>query len=133
MVVDTSAVLAILQLEPEVEQFAALIEGADRRLISAVSVLEAGIIVEVRKGEAGTRELDEFLRAADLSVEPFDVDQSSIARDAYRRFGKGRHEAALNFGDCAAYALARHAAEPLLFKGDDFPHTDVEVATDGVS
>lgn len=128
MVVDTSAVLAILQLEPEAERFASLIEAAEINRISAVSVLEAGIIVEARKGERGTAEFDSFLHSAALIVHPFDSEQTLIARDAYRRFGKGRHQAALNLGDCASYALARTSGESLLFKGNDFIHTDVAVS-----
>lgn len=128
MVVDTSAVLAILQLESEAESFATLIEEADTRLISSVSVLEAGIITEVRKGKSGAQELDTFLHEAGLTVQAFDAEQADLARDAYRRFGKGRHEAALNLGGCAAYALAKISGEPLLYKGDDFPRTDVVAA-----
>lgn len=128
MVVDTSAVLAILQVEAEAESFAALIEEAETCLISSVSVLEAGIITEARKGKHGTRELDAFLHAARLTIQPFDAEQADLARDAYRRYGKGYHEAALNLGDCAAYALSRLSGEPLLFKGEDFPHTDVASA-----
>lgn len=128
MVVDTSAVLAILQLESEAESFATLIEEASTRLISSVSVLEAGIITEVRKGKSGAQELDTFLHEAGLTVQAFDAEQADLARDAYRRFGKGRHEAALNLGDCAAYALAKLSGEPLLYKGNDFPRTDVVAA-----
>jgi ribonuclease VapC len=128
MVVDTSAILAILQLEPEAESFASLLEDADVRLVSSVSVLEAGILVEARKGKAGARELDAFLLHAGLSIRPFDSEQAEVARDGFRRFGKGRHRAGLNLGDCASYALSRVAGEPLLFKGDDFVYTDVAVA-----
>jgi ribonuclease VapC len=128
MVVDTSAVLAILQLEPEAERFARLIERADVRRISSVSVLEAGVLVQVRKGESGALELDAFLQQAELVIEPFDAEQADLAREAYRRFGRGRHEAALNLGDCASYALATLYGEPLLFKGDDFGRTDLTSA-----
>lgn len=127
MVVDTSAMMAVLQLEPEAEAIASAIEAATVRLVSSVSVLEAGILAEVRKGADGARELDAFLKEADLRIVPFDAEQADIARSAYAQFGKGRHPAALNFGDCAAYALAKSAAEPLLFKGDDFLKTDLEV------
>lgn len=129
MVIDTSAVLAILELEPEAERFAQMIEDADTRLISAVSVLEAGIITEARKGHQGADELDMFLQQADVTIYDFDAEQSAVARDAYRRFGKGSHDARLNFGDCATYALARLTGEPLLFKGDDFGHTDLPQLT----
>jgi ribonuclease VapC len=125
MVVDTSAMMAVLQLEPEAEAFALAIERSSVRLVSAVSVLEAGILAESRKGADGARELDAFLRDADFRVAPFDGEQAEIARSAYTRFGKGRHPAGLNLGDCAVYALAKTTGEPLLFKGDDFSKTDV--------
>lgn len=128
MVVDTSAVMAILQLEPEAGLYADLIEDSAVRMISAVSVLEAGMLVEARKGEEGAREFDAFLQQADLVVVPFDAEQATIARTAFRHFGKGHHPAGLNFGDCAAYALALGSGEPLLFKGDDFAKTDVTPA-----
>ncbi|NJO36365.1 MAG: type II toxin-antitoxin system VapC family toxin [Rhizobiales bacterium] len=128
MVIDPSAVLAILQREPESERFAALIEADPIRLISAVSVLEAGMIAEVRKGEAGALELDNFILRGQIQTVPFDAEQADIARLALRRFGKGRHPAALNFGDCAVYALASSRGEPLLFKGEDFSKTDIAQA-----
>ena len=127
MVVDTSAAMAILQREPEAEAFARAIEAAPTRLISAVSVLEAGMLVEARKREAGAVELDSFLLRAQLDVVPFDAEQAQVARLAFRRFGKGLHPAGLDFGDCAAYALASTRGEPLLFKGDGLPQTDVLV------
>jgi ribonuclease VapC len=129
MVVDTSAILAILQLEPEAEDFALAIESATVRLVSAVSVLEAGILAESRKGADGPPELDAFLTEAQLEVVGFSAEQADVARGAYARFGKGKHRAALNMGDCAVYALSRTAGEPLLFKGDDFSLTDVEPFT----
>jgi ribonuclease VapC len=125
MVVDTSALLAILQLEDEAEAFARRLEGAEARRVSTVSVLEAGIIVASRKGTAGEQELDTFLQQADLTIHAFDAEQVALARDASARFGKGRHAAALNLGDCASYALAKLFGEPLLFKGNDFGQTDV--------
>ncbi len=126
MVVDTSAILAILQQEPEAQTFSELIQDALSRHVSAVSVLEAGIILLRRYGAEGARDLDIFLSAAELEIGPFDQEQSEIARDAFDRYGKGRHPARLNFGDCAVYALAATRAEPLLFKGDDFSATDLE-------
>jgi len=128
MVIDTSAVMAILQREPESDHFAALVEAASIRLISAVSMLEAGMIAEVRKGETGALELDNFILRGQFQTVPFDNEQADIARIAFRQFGKGRHPAALNFGDCAAYALASTRGEPLLFKGDDFTKTDITQA-----
>ena len=127
MVVDTSAVMAVLQLEPEAVTFARAIEEATVCLVSAVSLLEAGILTESRKGPEGARDLDAFLKDADMRVVPFDSEQAEIARSAYSRFGKGRHRASLNLGDCAAYALARSSGEALLFKGNDFSETDVEI------
>jgi ribonuclease VapC len=125
MVIDTSAVLAILQREPESERFAASIEADPIRLISAVSMLEAGMIAEVRKGETGALELDNVILRGQFQIVPFDAEQANIARLAFRRFGKGRHPAGLNFGDCAVYALASTRGEPLLFKGEDFAKTDI--------
>ena len=127
MVVDTSAIIAILQKEPEARAFAEVVEDAVICLISAVSVLEAAIFVQARRHAEGVHRLDALIREADMEIVPFDSDQMLIAREGFRRFGKGRHPAALNFGDCAAYALARAIGEPLLFKGDDFSQTDVSV------
>lgn len=126
MVVDTSAVVAILLQEADASVFAEAIEKAEQRLISAVSVLEAGILSKSRKGEAGGQELDNFLASAQLQIIPFDEEQALVARAAFGRFGRGRHRAGLSFGDCAAYALAATRAEPLLFKGDDFSATDID-------
>jgi ribonuclease VapC len=111
--------------EPEAEAFATEIAKADVRLISAVSVLEAGLIVEHRYGEIGGVELDRMLERANIEIAPFTAEQSEQARWAFRHYGKGRHPAALNFGDCATYALAKSSGEPLLFKGDDFARTDL--------
>jgi ribonuclease VapC len=96
--------------------------------MSAVSVLETAIVVEARKGPAGGRELDLLLHRGRIDVVPFNAHQLELARDAYRRYGKGHHPAALNFGDCCAYALAAASGEPLLFKGHDFPQTDIRSA-----
>lgn len=129
MVIDTSAIMAILQREQDARGYANAIEAADRRLISTVSVLEAGILAKSRKGDQGAQELDGFLVSADLEIVPFDMEQVAVARDAFDRFGKGRHAAGLNFGDCAVYALAATRAEPLLFKGNDFAATDLDPAS----
>jgi ribonuclease VapC len=128
MVIDTSAVLVVLFAEPEDEAFAAAIEADPARFMSAVSVLEASIVVEARKGPSGGRELDLLLHRAAIEIVPFTVEQLERARDAYRRFGRGNHPAALNFGDCCAYALATSLGEALLFKGDDFAQTDLRYA-----
>ena len=128
MTLDTSALVAILRNEPERADFVALIEQAPRRLVSSVSVLEAAMVLEGRRGDEAGRELDLFLHTASIETIPFDADQLALARSAFRRFGKGRHPAGLNFGDCATYALARWSGEPLLFKGNDFSETDIPSA-----
>jgi ribonuclease VapC len=125
MVIDTSALLAVLFGEPEGEAFAGAIEADPKRLVSAVSALEAAIVVEARKGPAGGRELDLLLHRARVDIVAFGEAQVEIARDAWRRFGKGNHPASLNFGDCFSYALSKSSGEPLLFKGEDFSKTDV--------
>jgi ribonuclease VapC len=125
MTLDTSAVLAVLQDEAERTEFVALIEQSSRRLMSAVSVLEAAMALEGRKGDDAGFDLDLFLQRASIETVPFDQEQLMVARTAFRRFGKGRHAAGLNFGDCASYALAQCSGEPLLFKGSDFAATDV--------
>jgi ribonuclease VapC len=127
MVIDTSALAAVFFGEPERHKFLEAIVSASSRLISAATVLETGIVLEARQGEAASREFDLFLIRANLQVVPVDSDQAELARSAWRRYGKGRHPAALNFGDCLAYALAKSAAEPLLAKGSDFGLTDIEI------
>ncbi len=126
MVVDTSAITAILLGEPSAAEIARAIESGVSRLLSAANLLEASIVIESRKGEAGGRELDLLLYRADIEVVAVDQDQAELARAAWRRFGKGRHPAALNYGDCFAYALAKSRRMPLLFQGDDFAQTDIE-------
>lgn len=127
MVIDTSAVLAILLAEPERGHFLKLLSESAIRLVSAANVLETSIVVESRRGEAAGRELDLFLHRAKVEIVPVDEEQVSIARYAWRKFGKGRHPAALNFGDCFAYALTKTSNEPLLAKGGDFPRTDLQL------
>jgi len=126
MVIDTSALLAILLGEPETEKFAAAIVADPHRLVSTASAFEASIVIEVRKGPAGGRELDLLFHRAQLDMVPFTEPQFEAARFAWRQFGKGNHPAGLNFGDCFAYALAKTLNEPLLFKGEDFLKTDVK-------
>jgi len=128
MVIDTSALVAILGDEPERRAFNEAIEAADSRLMSAASFVEASIVIEARYGAAGLRDLDLFVDRSAISMVAFDAAQAHIARHAFSRFGKGRHPAALNFGDCFAYALARVLGESLLFKGKDFSQTDVPSA-----
>jgi len=127
MVIDTSALLAIFLAEPERKQFLKLITEAETRLISVASALETGIVLEARRGEAAGREFDLFLHHARVEMVAVDTEQVEVASAAWRRYGKGRHPAALNFVDCFAYALAKVLGEPLLAKGDDFLRTDVEV------
>ena len=125
MVLDTSALLAILLDEPERRRFNEAIEADPKRLVSAAAVLETSIVLETRSGEIAGRELDLFLHRAGIQIVPIDSDHIDIARAAFRRYGKGRHSAGLNFGDCFSYALASAAGEPLLFKGADFSQTDL--------
>lgn len=125
MVIDTSGLLAILLGENEAAAFARAIAAEPRRLLSAVSALEAAIVIETKKGPPGGRELDLLIHRAGIEVVPMTADQVDLAREAYRRFGKGRHPAGLNLGDCCAYALARQSGAPLLFKGSDFARTDI--------
>jgi len=125
MVIDTSAIVAILFGEPEAERLAHAIAADATRLMSSFTVLECAVVVEARKGEAGGHELDLLLHRIGVRILSFDAEQLELARDAWRRYGKGRHPAGLNIGDCCAYALAKSQGEPLLFKGDDFRQTDV--------
>jgi ribonuclease VapC len=127
MVIDASALLAILLGEPEAEEFSRSIAGDSKRLVSALSALEAAIVIHARKGAAGLRELDLLVHSAGATIVSFDADQVLLARSAYEKYGKGYHPAALNLGDCCSYALSRSSGEPLLFKGNDFSKTDVEV------
>ena len=127
MVIDTSALLAILLGEPEAEDFSRAIAADSRRLVSALSALEAAIVIHARKGPAGVRELDLLLHSANATIVSFEADQALLARTAYETYGKGYHPAALNLGDCCSYALSRSSGEPLLFKGDDFSRTDLAV------
>jgi ribonuclease VapC len=128
VILDTSAVIAILRLEPEASEFAALIEQAQPRRMSAVSYVEAGAVIDGSKDPVASRRLDELIEEAKIAIEPVTEAQARIARQAYRDFGKqSGHAAKLNFGDCFSYALAKSEGEPLLFKGQDFSRTDVRV------
>ena len=126
MVIDTSALVAILQDEPERRSFNQAIEAAESRSMSVASFVEASLIIESRYGPDGIRDLDLFIAKAKIEVVPVDAEQGHVARTAFRNYGKGRHRAGLNFGDCFAYALAKTLDEPLLFKGTDFVLTDIE-------
>jgi ribonuclease VapC len=125
MVLDSSAILAILFDEPPRQAFTICIERDPRRLMSAANVLESALVAEARRGEPAGRELDLLLHRAEVQIMPVDSEQVELARSAWRRFGKGRHPASLNFGDCFAYALAAVSGEPLLCTGEDFPRSDV--------
>ena len=125
MVIDTSAIVAILMKEPETVHLLTAIAEDDTRLMSAVTVAEAGIVLERRRGFEAGRDLDSVLQEAEIEIVPVDLEQANGARRAYRRFGRGNHPAGLNFGDCFAYALAEAHGEPLLFKGDDFSRTPI--------
>jgi ribonuclease VapC len=125
MVIDTSALVAMLTDEPEAERFEAAVEADQIRLMSTASYVETAIVIESRFGEPGGRELDLWLHRAAVDLVAVHPDQAEAARVAYRKYGKERHRAALNYGDCFSYALAKISGHPLLFKGDDFPHTDI--------
>jgi ribonuclease VapC len=125
MIVDTSALVAVLFREPEADQYIQLIHDADRCLISAGSYLELSIVLERQAGPEADRQCDMFFRRAVIAIEPFTVEQAHLARQAFHDFGKGRHAAGLNFGDCFAYALSKFTGEALLFKGEDFKRTDI--------
>lgn len=130
MIVDASAVIAILRAEPEAAAFAKAIAGARSRRISAVNFVEAGVVIDGSHDPIASRRLDQLLHEANVEIAEVTADQARIAREAYRDFGKGSgHRAGLNLGDCFAYALAKESGEPLLFKGDDFKHTDLASAT----
>jgi ribonuclease VapC len=128
MVIDTSAIVAILFDEAERAAFDRLIAEDPVRLISAVGRVEAALVIEGRKGEAGRERLDRFFRLTGTEIVAVSAEQANLAVEAFRRFGRGRHPARLNIGDCFAYALARATGEPLLFKGGDFALTDIAAA-----
>ena len=126
MIIDTSALIAILRAEDDASDMALAIERAHVRKISAASYLETAVVIDASRDPIASRRFDELVDTAELRVEPVTHDQARIARDAYRDFGTGSgHQASLNFGDCFAYALAKSTGEPLLFKGNDFGHTDI--------
>jgi ribonuclease VapC len=129
VIIDTSALISILRAEDDARDMAGAIEKAQVRRISAANFLETAVVIDASRDPVASRRFDEVVEAAELKVEPVTFDQARIARDAYRDFGKGSgHKAGLNFGDCFAYALAKATGETLLFKGDDFGHTDVSTA-----
>jgi len=125
MVIDTSALLAILLDEPERRPFNEALEAADSRALSVATLVEVSIVIESRFGAEGLRDLDAFIDRARIALSVVDLEQAHVARRAFGRFGKGRHPAGLNYGDCFAYALAMVRGEPLLYKGEDFSQTDI--------
>lgn len=128
MVIDTSAVIAILQKEDEAQRFAELIAADRYRLMSAVSYLESAIVIGSRYGATGREQLDALIQAHEIAIIPFSQTQSEAAKTAYFTYGKGHHPAKLNMGDCCSYALAKVTGQPLLFKGNDFSQTDLSSA-----
>ena len=128
MIIDTSALVAVLDQEPEAERIAHTLAATPERMLSAANLVEVGIVMEARLGDDGARDLDLLLAKLRVEIVPVTARQAEIARKAFRRYGRGRHDAKLNFGDCFAYALAKDTSVPLLFKGDDFGKTDVKVA-----
>jgi ribonuclease VapC len=129
MIVDTSALVAILKFEPERLHFAEILDRADNLRISAATYLELSIVMDSRRSPALSREVDEIVERFSIQIEPVTPEQAGIARQAYRDYGRGSgHPANLNFGDCFSYALARARREPILYKGDDFVHTDLRPA-----
>jgi ribonuclease VapC len=130
MIVDTSALIAILRDESDAKVFAMAIADADRRRLSAANYLETAIVIDGSRSPIASRHFDDLLREAEIVIEPVTEEQARIAREAYRDFGRGSgHAAGLNFGDCFAYALAKALREPLLFKGGDFVHTGIPGST----
>lgn len=131
MIIDTSAMIAILRNESDAIRYARAISDAVDRRMSAVSFVEAAVVIDANRDPIASRRFDDFIREANISVEPVTAEQAQFARAAYRDFGKGSgHPAKLNFGDCFAYALSKTLDEPLLFKGSDFKNTDIISAVD---
>jgi len=129
MILDSSALIAVLKEEPEAAEFIDLIDRALHCRMSAANYVESAAIIDANRDPVFSRRFDDFLRQAEIQIQPVTVNQARIAREAYRDFGKGSgHPARLNLGDCFAYALAKESGEPLLFKGEDFGHTDVTSA-----
>ena len=129
MIIDTSALVAVLDQELEAERIVRTLASAPERILSAANLVEVGIVMQARRGDDGARDLDLLLAKLRVDIAVVTANQTDIARKAFRRYGRGRHAANLNFGDCFAYALAKDTSAPLLFKGDDFGQTDVMVAS----
>jgi len=131
VIIDTSVIIAILKDEQDAAEIGAILSQSRDCRMSAVSYVEAGAVVDSNQNPVLSRRLDELLHDVQIGIEPVTLNQARIAREAYRDFGKGRHRAGLNFGDCFSYALAKERGEALLFKGDDFCHTDLEAGLMG--
>jgi ribonuclease VapC len=129
MIIDTSALVGILDQEAEAERLARAIAAASERILSAANLVETGIVMQVRRGDEAARDLDLLLAKLKIDIIPVSARQANLARKAFQRFGRGRHPAKLNFGDCFAYALAKDSSAPLLFKGNDFSQTDIMIAS----
>ena len=128
MIIDTSALVALLDQEPEAKRIAHVLASTSERMLSAGNLVEVGIVMQARRGDDGARDLDLLLAKLKVDIATVTARDADIARKAFRRYGRGRHPANLNFGDCFAYALAKDKSAPLLFKGEDFGRTDVMVA-----
>ena len=129
MVIDSSVLIAILLAEPDAEYYANLLSEASDIYISAVSVFESSMVIESKKGEEGAKQYDLLLEIISPTIVAFDSQQAILARIAWQNYGKGRHPAQLNFGDCCSYALTKYLKQSLLFKGDDFSKTDIQTVT----
>jgi ribonuclease VapC len=129
LIIDTSALVSILDQEAEAERLARAIAAASERMLSAANLVETGIVMQVRRGDEAARDLDLLLAKLKVDIIPVSARQANLARKAFQRLGRGRHPAKLNFGDCFAYALAKDSSAPLLFKGSDFSQTDIMIAS----
>ena len=129
MIIDASALVSILDQEVEAERLARTIAAASDRMLSAANLVETGIVMQVRRGDEAARDLDLLLAKLKIDIVPVSGKQANLARKAFQHYGRGRHPAKLNFGDCFAYALAKDSSVPLLFKGNDFSKTDIMIAS----
>jgi ribonuclease VapC len=129
MIIDTSALVSILDQEAEAERLVRAIAAASERMLSAANLVETGIVMQVRRGDEAARDLDLLLAKLKIDIIPVSGKQANLARKAFQHYGRGRHPAKLNFGDCFAYALAKDSSAPLLFKGSDFSQTDIMIAS----
>jgi len=129
MIIDTSALVSILDQEAEAERLARAIAAASERMLSAANLVETGIVMQVRRGDEAARDLDLLLAKLKIEIIPVSGKQANLARKAFQHYGRGRHPAKLNYSDCFAYALAKDSSAPLLFKGNDFSQTDIMIGS----